>query len=135
MLKLIKNAFIGVMLATSLAACTAPTPMSGSMSGMKMNHTMCQKMMKDQACGCCKMMQSGMMQNQDNTRTAGMMSDGGMKMMQCKPMNMDKTAKVTKKKTSHKTKKSVMTKTIVKTEKAVITDTADHTAHHPAETK
>jgi hypothetical protein len=135
MLKLIKNAFIGVMLASSLAACTATTPMSGSMSGMKMNPAMCQKMMKDQSCGCCKMMQSGMMQNQDNTRTAGMMSDGGMKMMQCKPMEMGKTAKVTKKKTSHKIKKSVKTKTIVKTEKSVTPETTDHTAHHPAETK
>lgn len=132
MLKLIKNTFIGVMLASSLAACTATTPMSGSMSGMKMNPAMCQKMMKDQSCGCCKMMQSGMMQNQDNTRTAGMMSDGGMKMMQCKPMDMGKTAK---KKTSHKTKKSVKTKTIVKTEKSVTPETTDHTAHHPAETK
>lgn len=97
MLTKLKNATALMVIVGALAGC-ATQPQS---SGMKMDSSMCKKMMEQGKCGCC--------QNMGDMRTSGMMSGG--QPMQCMPQGEKKPEPVA--------------------EKPEAPDAAEHKAHHP----
>jgi len=108
MLTKTKNVLIGLLLASALSGCAAQTS-SGGMSAMKMDFSMCKKMMGEKKCCCCQQMQC-----MDSMRTSGMMTGGMPTMMDCKGMAGEQ--------------KTPVQKPLAEKPKA---SDADHKEHHP----
>jgi len=98
----LKNTVALIAIMGALAGCAAQS----STSAMKMNHSMCKKMMEQGKCDCC--------QSMGDMRTSGMMSGG--KPMQCMPQE----------------EKKAVAPIVQEAPKSP--DAEEHKAHHPEKT-